>query len=150
MPAPAKAGRLIERTVVVVREAGQTSPAPVIDESEAEFMPGLATVTLERSPLGESPRQAAYREWWGPVLQMSFDDPDQSPPTLSAVNSGQRGLSPPKRRKRLELPTAHRQQQRISLQILLGQLLVGQVLLGEVVRHTLHPVQEGGCHAFAD
>ena len=27
-----------------------------------------------------SSRQAGYRTWWGPVLNVRFDDPDQEPP----------------------------------------------------------------------
>jgi hypothetical protein len=79
--------QVIERTVVIVRETGQANPVPVVDEFEVEFAPVAATTAIERNQLGESPRQAAYREWWLPVLQMTFDDPDQEPPTLFWPNN---------------------------------------------------------------
>ena len=37
--------------------------------------------------LGESPKQAEYRQWWKPVLNMTFDDPEQEPPQLFYPNN---------------------------------------------------------------
>jgi hypothetical protein len=35
----------------------------------------------------ENPKQAEYRRWWQPVLDMSFDDPDQEPLKLYWPNN---------------------------------------------------------------
>ncbi len=46
--------------------------------------------------LGESPRQAAFRKWWQPVLDMSFDDPEQEPAKLYWPNYVKAALPWPK------------------------------------------------------
>ena len=68
--------QLIERTIVVTREAGQ--PARLQEEPGGEE---------PSTKLGESPRAAALREWWTPVLNSRFDDPDQEPLTLYYPNN---------------------------------------------------------------
>jgi hypothetical protein len=40
-----------------------------------------------RDAFGYSPRQAAYRAWWKPVLEAPLDDPDQEPPKLYWPNN---------------------------------------------------------------
>jgi hypothetical protein len=37
---------------------------------------------MDASGRVESPKQAEYRRWWQPVLDMRFDDPDQESPKL--------------------------------------------------------------------
>ena len=57
---------------------------------------------------------------------------------------------PPQRRKRLKLPTAHGQQQRVTFAVFVTQLLVSLVLLGKVLRHALHALHERWGQAAAD
>jgi hypothetical protein len=74
-PRAIAATSLIERTFVAVRdekglhavEVGQ----PIPDGGEAS---SAAASTRTR------PDYEGYREWWKPILDMSFDDPDQAPP----------------------------------------------------------------------
>ena len=68
---------VIERIIVVARESGQPGVLAVQEESDAE----------EPSKLGESPKAAALRAWWTPVLNSRFDDPDQEPLTLYYPNN---------------------------------------------------------------
>ena len=37
-------------------------------------------------PNGSNGKQSIYRDWWRPVVEMSFDDPDQEPPRLHWPN----------------------------------------------------------------
>ncbi|MFO1128019.1 MAG: hypothetical protein U1E66_06235 [Rhodospirillales bacterium] len=67
---------IIERTVVFVRDA-QGENVIVVDE----LLPD-STLHDEPNSIGESPKQAAYRAWWTPVMEMEFDDPDQESPKL--------------------------------------------------------------------
>lgn len=71
--------KLIERTVVLVRDA--TGTATAVDE---EFMAPqqVEAADLAINPLGESPKQAEYRKWWQAVIDSPLDDPDQEPPKL--------------------------------------------------------------------
>ena len=64
----------IERTVVLVRDP--ESKELLQDGSEDNYLtrePG--ELALKSNELGESPKQAEYRRWWKPVLEMTFDDP---------------------------------------------------------------------------
>ena len=70
--------QIIERTVVVVRDAQGTATLRD-DEDGALDLAGRQTGSARDSDLGESPEQAAYRAWWAPVLQAPLDDPDQEP-----------------------------------------------------------------------
>lgn len=67
---------IIERTVVLVREG---VGAPLLGIEDVHGEPVSSDVP---DPLNESPRQAEYRAWWSPVMQMRFDDPDQESPKL--------------------------------------------------------------------
>ena len=72
--------QIIDRSVVVVKSDGRIELA---DEFE-----DISDVSpAETNELGESPRQAAYRQWWQPVLEARFDDPDQDPPKLFWPNN---------------------------------------------------------------
>lgn len=71
--------RLIERTVVVLRDRDGACIAADIEATSDQAEP--------RSSLGEGERQARYREWYKPILNMKFDDPDQEPPTLYWPNN---------------------------------------------------------------
>jgi len=75
--------RIIERTIVVLRDPGG---APVAAEPEpvAPSEPGRSPA---RGSLGEGIRQAEYREWYGPIIEKPFDDPDQEPPKLYYPNN---------------------------------------------------------------
>lgn len=59
--------RLIERTVLLLRDA------------EGQVLPTEDTSSTDE-PRESSTRTAAEREWWRPVVDMRFDDPDQPPP----------------------------------------------------------------------
>jgi hypothetical protein len=67
---------IIERTVILVRER---DGAPLLGIDDLQGEPLSSDVP---DPLNESPRQAEYRAWWSPVMQMRFDDPDQESPRL--------------------------------------------------------------------
>ncbi|GIK48236.1 MAG: hypothetical protein BroJett013_09330 [Alphaproteobacteria bacterium] len=71
--------RLIERTVVVLRDRGGAAVAADLDEPSDQ--------SVLRSHLGEGQKQAEYREWYKPILNMKFDDPDQEAPTLYWPNN---------------------------------------------------------------
>jgi hypothetical protein len=78
--------KIIERTVVLVRDP--KSSALLHDESQDSFLtqhPGEPG--SKGYELGESPKQAEYRRWWKPVLEMSFYDPEQEPPQLFYPNN---------------------------------------------------------------
>jgi len=73
--------RLIEKTVVVLRDQDGAAIAVDQDLSSADASSGAP------SSLGEGERQAQYREWYKPIVNMTFDDPDQEPPTLYWPNN---------------------------------------------------------------
>ena len=73
--------QIIERTVVLVRDAVRSDAISVSDESDVAISSDASGDVL-RNELGESPAQAQYRAWWTPVLNASFDDPDQEPAKL--------------------------------------------------------------------
>jgi transposase InsO family protein len=75
------------------------------------------------------------------LVQRRFDP--EAPNRLWSRDITYATNSTAKCRKRLELPTAHGQQKRIALQILLGQFLVCQVLLRKILRNALHSIHEG-------
>lgn len=87
----------IERGVVLLRGGDRNEYlGPIDDTDDASAVvqpstmtrPSPATGTEESSTQGgESLRQAAYRRWWQPVLDMVFDDPDQGPPKLRYPNN---------------------------------------------------------------
>lgn len=72
--------RLIEKTVVVLRDAGGGAVSADLERSSED-------AAAVRSPLGEGEKQAEYREWYKPILNMKFDDPDQEPPKLYWPNN---------------------------------------------------------------
>lgn len=73
--------QLIERTVVILR--GGDGATIVSDDSiEPPGQPAGNLIRSTSNAFGESPEQAAYREWWAPVIQSPLDDPDQEPPKL--------------------------------------------------------------------
>jgi hypothetical protein len=83
--------QLIERGVVVLRN-GATDEylGPVDDEDDGALREGQRAAGMENGAdrrAGESPRHAEYRRWWQPVLDMTFDDPDQEPPKLFFPNN---------------------------------------------------------------
>jgi hypothetical protein len=85
----------IERTVVLVRDADSRELQH--DEVEGNILtrePGESG--SKSNELGESPKQAEYRKWWKPVLEMTFDDPDQEPPQLFFPNNVRIALPWPK------------------------------------------------------
>lgn len=63
----------IERTVIVAKQGAGVALMPAEDEGDSSERedPGL--------PVAKSERQEEQRKWWGPVLDMRFDDPDQEP-----------------------------------------------------------------------
>lgn len=83
----------IERTVVLVR--GLEKAGVTLQDEIADIEPTGAAAAVG-NPLGESPKQAEYRAWWTPVLNMQFDDPDQEPPKLYYPNNVRAPLPFPK------------------------------------------------------
>jgi hypothetical protein len=77
--------QLIERTVVVVRDATERGGVVTHEETETEE-PGAASDD-HNNELGESLAQAQYRAWWAPVIDVGFDDPDQEPAKLYWPNN---------------------------------------------------------------
>ena len=73
----------IERTVILVRDS--ESPQIVVQSMDDE--PSAGGASTQRNELGESLKQAEYRKWWAPVLDMTFDDPEQEPPQLFYPNN---------------------------------------------------------------
>ena len=84
--------RIIERTVVVLRDAA--GGAVAADPEVAA--PDTSTAPRARANLGEGERQAEYREWYRPITEMVFDDPDQEPPRLYWPNNVRVNLPWPK------------------------------------------------------
>jgi hypothetical protein len=86
--------KLIERTVILVQDAASNTPAFDIfaDADAAE----LLAAPTDADGYNESPRQAAYRTWWTPILEMAFDDPEQEPPKLYWPNNVRTLLPAPK------------------------------------------------------
>jgi hypothetical protein len=74
---------IIQRSVLVVQRQG-TSELQVLDADEP--LSNVVDVDASES-LGESPKQAAYRAWWQPVIDAPLDDPDQEPPKLYWPNN---------------------------------------------------------------
>ncbi len=85
----------IERAVALVRDP--QSNELVQEASEGNYLvrepvePGS-----ENNDLDESRKQAEYRRWWKPVLEMAFDDPEQEPPQLFYPNNVRIALPWPK------------------------------------------------------
>jgi hypothetical protein len=77
--------QIIERTVVLLRDGDRQTLSSDTEGDPAAFATAAGTAT-ETNALGESPRQAAYRAWWKPVLEAKLDDPDQEPPKLHWMN----------------------------------------------------------------
>ena len=76
----------IERTVLMVRDS--ETHQPVLTAAEDEPLSGGRVDSItEKNSQGESPKQAEYRKWWSPVLEMVFDDPEQEPPRLFYPNN---------------------------------------------------------------
>ena len=78
--------QIIERTVVVLKEGDKAFLSSDIELDLADT-DGATDAALVRDALGDSPRQAAYRAWWKPVLDAPLDDPDQEPPKLYWPNN---------------------------------------------------------------
>jgi hypothetical protein len=72
--------RMIEKTVVVLRDPDGAPVAGDIDVS-------ATGESVRRSATGEGEKQAEYRAWYKPILEMTFDDPDQEPPKLYWPNN---------------------------------------------------------------
>lgn len=77
--------QLLERNVVIVRDeaAGRL-------EDEAPLAAPATPSAADRGgpePGVDNPKQALYREWWGPVIASAFDDPDQEPAALRWPNN---------------------------------------------------------------
>lgn len=86
--------QIIERTVVLVSDKANGGTLNLEDNEEtASTGDNKKTV---RNELGESSKQAEYREWWTPVLGTEFDDPDQEPLKLYYPNNVRTPLPMPK------------------------------------------------------
>jgi len=78
--------QIIERTVVLIRDSSGETIVSNADIASTELIGG-ASASAAESALGESPKQAAYRVWWRPVIEAPLDDPDQEPPKLYWPNN---------------------------------------------------------------
>lgn len=78
--------QIIERTVVLVRNEGRADAMMVAEDTDVAISSSVSGEVL-RNELGESATQAQYRTWWTPVLNTSFDDPDQEPAKLYWPNN---------------------------------------------------------------
>lgn len=77
--------QIIERTVVVIQDQ---EDARLVDTDHNDPASAAAATRLgESNALEESPKQAEYRRFWSPVLEMQFDDPDQDSPRLHFPNN---------------------------------------------------------------
>lgn len=81
----------IERTFFILRDGNGEALELAADEVPLEKVSPEAP-----NPLNESPRQAEYRAWWLPVMQMRFDDPDQDSPKLYWPNHVRVAMPAPK------------------------------------------------------
>lgn len=78
--------QIIERTVVLLQDGEKLTLSS--DTASDPAAPVFKTSgSADTNDLGESPKQAAYRAWWTPVLQAPLDDPDQEPPKLYWPNN---------------------------------------------------------------
>lgn len=77
--------QIVERTVIVVR--GDTQAGTIESDDAVEPDTGAGGSAPSANELGESPKQAAYRRWWQPVIDAPLDDPDQEPPKLFWPNN---------------------------------------------------------------
>ncbi|QRM27886.1 hypothetical protein [Microvirga sp. VF16] len=79
---------VFERNVVIYQTNGSVEVEEIGSEQEAERIQSADSVKKTGGPGGaENPKQAEYRRWWQPVLDMSFDDPDQEPLKLYWPNN---------------------------------------------------------------
>jgi hypothetical protein len=76
--------QIIQRSLVVVRDGAALQ---VAEQEAPQAAPAGDEEGEAANTLGESPRQAAYRRWWLPVIQAPLDDPDQDPPVLFWPNN---------------------------------------------------------------
>jgi hypothetical protein len=80
---------VFERNVVIVQGNGSS----LLEEAEFDSGSSGDVQSPDSGPSGkvrdgaESPKQAEYRRWWQPVLDMKFDDPDQEPLKLFWPNN---------------------------------------------------------------
>lgn len=77
----------IERTVIVVRDPKTTEIRSRGEDDELLIRPDEEPSSPSTHELGESSKQAEYRKWWKPILDMTFDDPEQEPPQLFYPNN---------------------------------------------------------------
>ena len=82
--------KLLERNVVILNHEGNFQ---LVDSGESTHRSGKENTIP--NDLSESPKQAAYREWWSPVMAMQFDDPDQDSPKLFYPNNVRVALQVP-------------------------------------------------------
>jgi len=79
--------KIIERTVVVVRDPKTNEIRSQGEEDKLHIGPVEELIISSTNEPGENPKQVAYKKWWNPVLEMNFDDPEQEPPQLFYPNN---------------------------------------------------------------
>lgn len=84
--------KTITRTVVLVRAPQTNELSSTGTDDEVLITAPEEDVVAAPSPLGESGKQAEDRRWWTPILEMSFDDPEQEPPQLYYPNNARIAL----------------------------------------------------------
>ena len=83
--------QIIERNVVLLQNAapGAYLGVPLDEDADDAPVSGPDVRAEDAEPRNGTrarPPMAEYRQWWQPILEMSFDDPDQTPPTLYTNN----------------------------------------------------------------
>jgi hypothetical protein len=74
---------VFERNVVIYQTNGSVGVEEVGSEDEPDR--GSSTNPVKKASVregSENPKQVEYRQWWQPVMNMNFDDPDQDAPKL--------------------------------------------------------------------
>jgi hypothetical protein len=102
---------VFERNVVIYQANGSVEIDEIGSEDEPERGPSANAGKKVGVQEGESPKQTEYRRWWQPVLDMSFDDPDQDAPKLYWPNHVRVSLPWPRTwltAYRLDAPTGAR------------------------------------------
>jgi len=79
---------VFERNVIIYETNGSVTVAEPTSESDSEPVWSADPAKKAGAQEGvESTKHAEYRRWWQPVLDMSFDDPDQEPLKLHWPNN---------------------------------------------------------------
>lgn len=79
--------QVIERPVVLLQGGREDQFLGASDEGGSLGNVRNGNGIVEQRPASDGSRHDAYRQWWQPVLDMQFDDPDQEPLKLYYPNN---------------------------------------------------------------